>query len=732
MKRIYVGCAAAIVAIFAIFALQQNLVSADMNSDARVVPPNKVWSITFTKSMDESSFTDDTVRILDEDNNEIQVTYELTDNGKTLKIQSPEEGYAMNEHFKLVISQNVSSEEGHKLAKDFEFYFQTRDELPSVGSEENFMAIMKEMQKNQETRYQAFSEGADVAEEASADSSKSGNSGNDTSKTNTQVEGVDEADVVKTDGENFYFVRNNDIVISKAHPAEDAEMLSHIQEKDFNPSEIYIYEDRLVVMGYKRETFYEQKRSTTEDGVSHDMIYPYHRGQTAVYVYDVSNSSSPEKVREVAVQGNYMTSRLIDEKLYFITNEHPPFHIMTRDYQLEKDAEEQDPRPKYKDSAVSSESMAIPYDRMHKLPDSDDSTFVTITSFDVTNADEKANVKTYLGSGQTVYMSKEHIYMAVRDYPETRKIRTEPATPDTKIYQFGVDGTKVTYDAETKVPGTLINQFAMDERDGTFRVATTKGRMWNDENPSENNLYTFDSSLNALGKIEGLAEGERIYSVRFMEDRAYLVTFKQVDPLFVIDLQNAASPKVLGKLKIPGFSNYLHPIGDNHVIGFGKQTKQISEDRILTDGVKLSLFDISDVNNPVEKDVVRIGGRGTNSDLNYNHKALYYHAEKNLFGFPIMVNNSYEVQKDGRTYMEREFVFEGAYLYHVTPEDGFSLKTTVTHQPDKDLNYPEWNYRIDRMMSINDIFYTFSQDRMEALDLDKEEKVSEVKFPEQK
>lgn len=728
MKRLYVGIAAVIVAVFAVFALQQNMVSADVNGDAKVVPIHKDLTITFSKAMKTDSFTDETVRVVNANDEEIDITYKLLEDGKTLVVQSPEQGYTINQNFKLLISQDVTSEKGHQMAKEFQFDFQTRDELPAVDTKGNFMAILAEMQENQQTRYSVQTE--DSAEEStSADSSKS--SSNNTSETNTQVDGVDEGDVLKTDGENFYFARRDDIMITKAHPANDSELLSTIKEKDFTPNELYIYEDRLVVMGYKREPLYKQKQ-TAEDGVSKEMILPYHRGQTAAYIYNVSNPASPQKVREVAVQGSYVTSRQIDETLYFITNEHPPFHIM-RGTTEDDSREQEDLRPKYKDSAIGSEAIPIPYDRMHKLPGSDDTTFLTITSLDVTKADEKAHVKTYLGSGQTVYMSKDHIYMAVRDYPSVTEsstmLRDHAVTADTKIYQFGVDGANVSYDAEVKVPGTLINQFAMDERDGTFRVATTKGNMWDEENPSKNNLYTFDESLNRLGELEGLAEGERIYSVRFMQDRAYLVTFKQVDPLFVIDLEDAASPKVLGKLKIPGFSNYLHPIDDNHVIGFGKNTKQLDSDRTITDGVKLSLFDISDVTNPIEKDVEIIGGRGTNSELNYNHKALYYHPEKELFGFPIMVNESYEVQQGDATYMKQRFVFEGAYLYKVTPEDGFSLKSTITHQPDEDLKYPKWENRLHRMMSINDSFYTFSEKRMEVMDLNTEENTNVVEFP---
>lgn len=732
MKRLYVGVATVIIAIFAVFALQQNMVSADVNGDTKIVPIHKNWTVTFSKSMNGSSFTEETVRVTNENGEKVEVTYELANDGKTLQIHPPEKGYMMNHQFTLFISHKVTSQEGHTMARDFHFNFETRDELPAVGTKENFMSILAEMEKNQRQLYQT-SDGAASDETTSAEES-SKSSENDTSETNTQVEGVDEGDILKTDGEHFYFARRNDIMITKAHPAEDSELVSTISEKNVTPEELYIYEDRLVMLGHKREALYKQEH-TTQNNVSKEFILPYHRGQTVAYIYDVSKPSSPQKVREIAVQGNYKTSRLVDENLYFITNEHPPFHIMTRSKE-DGATEQEDPRPRYKDSVEGAESKPIPYDRMHKLPGSNDSTFLTITSLDITQDDQAANVKTYLGTGQDIYMSKDHIYMAVRDYPNvnegTTMLRERP-TPDTKVYQFGVDGVNVTYDAETTVPGTLINQFAMDERNGTFRVATTKGNMWDDETPSTNNIYTFDSSLNPLGKVEGLAEGERIYSVRFMQDRAYLVTFKQVDPLFVIDLQNPEKPKVLGKLKIPGFSNYLHPIDENHVIGFGKHTKQLDNDRVVTDGVKLSLFDISDVTNPIEKDVEIIGGRGSNSELNYNHKALYYHPEKELFGFPVTVNESYEVQQGEATYMRQRFVFEGAYLYKVTPEDGFDLKTTITHQPDdQEQEYPKWEHRLQRMMSINDALYSFSEKKMKVMDLTTEEETSQVEFPGQK
>ena len=182
----------------------------------------------------------------------------------------------------------------------------------------------------------------------------------------------------------------------------------------------------------------------------------------------------------------------------------------------------------------------------------------------------------YLGGTDTIYVSKENLYAAVADYSYNYIVRpleefSPEYTTSTVIYKFELKDGKIGTAVQGEVPGTIINQFSMDEHNNTFRIATTTGDMW--MNTSKNNVYILDEDLKVLGKLEGLAEGERIYSTRFAGDRMYMVTFRQVDPLFVIDTSNPRAPELKGMLKIPGYSTYLHMVDENHILGFGYDTE---------------------------------------------------------------------------------------------------------------------------------------------------------------
>ena len=197
--------------------------------------------------------------------------------------------------------------------------------------------------------------------------------------------------------------------------------------------------------------------------------------------------------------------------------------------------------------------------------------------------EQKASVSCYLGSGQNVYASPENLYVALTSYRyrimpvEAKTLSLSPAsTTSTSIYRFKLEDGSLTYTGKGEVPGSILNQFSMDEYNNYFRIATTQGESWRtDEYTSRNNLYILDSDLKIAGKIEDIAPGERIYSVRFTGNRAYMVTFKNVDPFFVLDLSDPHQPEILGALKIPGYSDYLHPYDENHVIGFGKDTVEV-------------------------------------------------------------------------------------------------------------------------------------------------------------
>jgi hypothetical protein len=274
----------------------------------------------------------------------------------------------------------------------------------------------------------------------------------------------------------------------------------------------------------------------------------------------------------------------------------------------------------------------------------------------------------------------------------------------------------------------------MDEHNGIFRIATTKGDMWRtDENTSKNNVYTLDEALKPLGKLEGIAPGERIYSVRFMGSRAYMVTFKNTDPLFAIDLSNPASPAVLGALKIPGYSDYLHPYDETHLIGFGKETTEVPLKGDPSDpnrtvayyqGMKLSLFDVSDVTKPVEMFKEIIGDRGTESELLRNHKALLFSKERNLLAFPVTVMEipNKTAAGAGNATAYGQFKFQGAYVYRLDLTNGFQLKAPITHLTEEDLlksgSRPyDSDRHVERILYVGNTLYTLSNGLIKANDL---------------
>jgi uncharacterized secreted protein with C-terminal beta-propeller domain len=296
----------------------------------------------------------------------------------------------------------------------------------------------------------------------------------------------------------------------------------------------------------------------------------------------------------------------------------------------------------------------------------------------------------------------------------------------TNIFRFSLADGGVAFASQGTVPGHILNQFSMDEYGETFRIATSVGhlaRMAN-ENTSSNNLYVLNRALETVGSIEDIAPGESIYSVRFMGDRTYMVTFKKVDPLFVIDTSDPRNPKILGKLKIPGYSDYLHPYDATHLIGFGKDAVDAAEgDFAWYQGMKIALFDVSDVSNPKELYSTVIGDRGTSSPLLSNHKALLFDKTRNLLAFPVTVYELTDAQKSASSRTGNEYgspVFQGAYVYDLTIAGGFKKLGTITHYADDSTFMKSGSYwyggvsDISRILRIQDSLLTVSQDQVKS------------------
>ena len=285
-----------------------------------------------------------------------------------------------------------------------------------------------------------------------------------------------------------------------------------------------------------------------------------------------------------------------------------------------------------------------------------------------------------------------------------------------------MDGRNIEYKTAGEVPGHVLNQFSMDEHDGYFRIATTTGS-WRIE--TANHLYVLDSGLEVVGKVEDLAAGERIYSTRFMGDKGYMVTFRQVDPLFVIDLSSPTNPQVLGYLKVPGVSDYLHPYDDTHIIGIGRDATE--EGRML--GMKLALFDVSDFSNPVEVSKYIIGESGTSSEALYDHKAFLFDRDRGLLVIPVSLSEERYIQS-----------WEGAYVFGIYTTSGFTLKGRVTHQNETNMTETEYGYkywenydynaRVRRSLYMDDVLYTVSNRMIKMNDLnDIDNEINKVELP---
>lgn len=654
--------------------------------------------------------------------------------------------------------------------------------LPILGSYENFKKLMEEYEQSNNIIYGGirrggvvFTSGVPVTTSKEAmngvvQDSAASNSG-DYSTTNVQVQGVDESDVVKTDGEYIYHVNQGKIVIMKAYPVKDMEIASTISYSDnkFYPFEIYVDNEHLVVIGsYYNEvpiTYNDPIKSSNNvleaDKGTASYVHPitYSRSMVKAIVYNIENKKYPMLLREIEIEGGYVSSRKIGSRIYFVTNKYIDYYLLKNE---ELKGKEAFATPVYRDSKLGKVYTNIDYSKISCFPGVIEPNYMIIAGLNIDNLSENLSLETYLGAGQNIYVSENNLYAAAVNYKSEEKVEAEAQVKgnekasiwikpvnynvSTVIYRFSLkDGIKCTGRGE--VPGTTLNQFSMDESKGYFRVATTKGEVWrSDENTSKNNLYVLDENMSISGKIEDIAPGEMIYSVRFMGDRAYMVTFRTVDPLFVIDLKDPKSPKILGKLKIPGYSNYLHPYDENHIIGFGKDAVEVANkdekgNVISTNayylGMKVAIFDVSDVNNPVEEFKTTIGGRGTDSDLLNNHRALLFSKEKGLLAFPVTVMETESKSSPSLMPEYGRFTFQGAYVYNIDLEKGMTLRGKISHITDEDYmkSGDNWYYgsnkNVQRVLYIGDVLYTISNNKLMAHDIKSIKKLGEIQISQQ-
>jgi inhibitor of cysteine peptidase len=563
------------------------------------------------------------------------------------------------------------------------------------------------------------------------------------STTNVQVAGVDEPDIVKTDGSYLYVVANQTVYIIKAYPAVEATILSQIRITNVTINNIFIRGGRLVVFG-DTGGFYGYP--VFEDGVKGEISRPgMWRGgvsQTVINVYDLGEQTNPSLIKEIRIDGGYFDARLIDEFVYVVSTEYT-YNIY---YALdEKNFTLNIPQISIDDENQTISATDIYYVDVPEL--SDTMTHVISLNLDTNDIVEKSFM---LGSSQTMYVSKNSIFLASIHYPYYPLLyRTDGGSSSvndqetTILHKISINTGNMTYIAQGEVPGHILNQFSMDEHNGFFRIATTLGNNWGEGTQSSNNIYILDENLKKVSQIENIAPGESIYAARFLGDRAYLVTFVQVDPLFTVDLSDPYHPKILGELKIPGYSEYLHPYDETHIIGIGKEVDPtIDADKIHTPGaiyytailgLKIALFDVSDFENPKEVAKVVIGDRGTDSPALYDHKAFLFDREKELLVIPVSLYEIPQEVKDryissnGTETLYGEFTFQGAYVYRLSLDNGFEFKGRITHQTPEEMQkqtndyYWYWGSSstdITRTLYIGDVLYTVSDSMVKMNNLE--------------
>jgi uncharacterized secreted protein with C-terminal beta-propeller domain len=528
------------------------------------------------------------------------------------------------------------------------------------------------------------------------------------SQTNIQVEGVDEADWVKTDGHYIYIVSKNTIFILKAYPPEEAEVLSKIS-LDKNIEGLFINDKKLIV--FLGGPFYDVYRYG-------DIRTPHWMSETFIEIYDLTNISSPNIVKNVTVNGYYFNSRMIGDYVYA---------VICKPAYLDNTGEVSLPMIQSNDIKLNIEPSSMYY-----LNNSDYyHAFTNIVSINVKDPDQDPHCKTLLlGATCNTYVSHNNIYITSPSYTEG-EFKNELIT---NIHKISIQNGEIEYFSNGWVPGRILNQFSMDEHEGYFRIATTTGQSWFEGSEQSNNLFVLNSTLSTVGRLENLAPKERIYSARFMGSKCYLVTFRKVDPLFVIDLNDPKNPKVLGKLKIPGYSDYLHLYDENHLIGIGKETVAAEEgDFSWYQGVKISFFDVTDVSSPKEVDKVEIGDRGTDSPVLRDHKAFLFCRSKNLLVLPILLAEIDEEKYSGSVppNAHGEFVWQGAYVYDISSEQGLTLRGRITHLKDdeellKSGFYFESSHAIKRSLYIDNILYTISENIIMMNDLENLEEINTI------
>ena len=474
--------------------------------------------------------------------------------------------------------------------------------------------------------------------EAAMDVAKS----NEYSQTNVQVKGIDESDIIKTDGKYIYFANNSIISIIRAFPPESLEIVSQINLSGYYIEGLYISieNDLLIVIGNRYRYIgiadVEVRFAAVPESklVAPDVT---RKPLSSILIYDIETPLAPKQLLNISFYDSIYQTRLYLGVLYVNSVQ----SVHKYDYKTNS-VEVQLPGIWINGVRVEISPSDIKY-----IPELYDTSFAynVLFALDLSNFEYNYEI---IMSGYTgiLYMSYYNIYIAQTVYPAVAVLRSEIVRASgevkTRIYKFSIKGLDITLQATGVVEGSISSQFQLDEYKGFLRVSTYTWKISVDRILRYTNVFVLDGELNVIGSLKGLAESEMLYATRFMGDYAYLVTFRLIDPLFVVNLEDPTNPYVEGELKIPGFSTYLQPVTDTLLIGIGYETDNMT--RVV--GLKVSLFDVSDPSKPYEVDnIVFNSSDWVWSEALYNHKAILVMKNGSIIGFSMSFYGSFSKNK---------------------------------------------------------------------------------------
>ena len=532
------------------------------------------------------------------------------------------------------------------------------------------------------------------------------------SQTNIQETGVDESDKAKTDG-RFIFVAGDDCVNIVDTTVDGAmEKIGRININGYVDS-LYLYADTLVTL-YTPEYGNGEAWAGESEIKAIDMGMPYWipvNAKTGILVADVSNPANPSVLKDFQADGVVVASRLTGGRLHVISQFFPDIPMIDVWYDgSEKDREDTYENNRQKLDGLSLDDFIPSFETFDaegvmtetgrlvatenflrpKTPNG--GSIISIISMNMDDLSSDIETLGFIADVHHIYASQENLYLTSTVFNNIFTMEADSDVPEneTLIYQFDLTSATVNYSAAGSVPGQILNQFSLGEYDNVLRIASSTGYTW--DGSSESHVFCLDANqknLKIIGRLDGLAPGERLYASRFIGDKGFLVTFVEIDPLFTIDLSDPHNPTVAGELKVPGYSTYVHPFGDNYLLTIGKDAA-VDGGFVWYQGLQLSIFDISDFKNPVLIAKSKIGDRGTDSEALFNHKAFTFWTERNWIALPVDLHEYLSPPTVPWEYGTQTFF--GLYVYRITGNNQLSYAGRIPMHPETHdtFYYPDW------------------------------------------